>query len=117
MGFHEFTGEELEKAPNRLGYTPPRDRIKLAVAIHFSISIADLDGDNRLKTIALARHVAMYLIRQHTRASYPEIGRSFHRDHTTIIAAVAKIQRLIDGDRDVATIVTDIEDDLRRRGA
>lgn len=67
-----------------------------AVAKQFRLKISDLKGPSRRQTIAEARGVAMYLLRQLTKQSYQEIGRHFAgRDHTTVLHACQKtIQRL-----------------------
>lgn len=71
----------------------PQD-IMGAVASYYEIDWLDLIGPRRPKTLADARMVAMFLIRQLTTASYPEIGRLFGgRHHTTAIHAVAAVEK------------------------
>jgi chromosomal replication initiation ATPase DnaA len=68
--------------------------IKEAVAKVFHVTVADLDSHVRTKQLIIARHIAMWLCRNNTSASYPEIGRAFgNRDHTTVISAVQKIDK------------------------
>jgi chromosomal replication initiator protein len=68
--------------------------IKEAVARVFDVRVVDLDSHVRTKQLIVARHIAMWLCRYNTSASYPEIGRAFgNRDHTTVISAVQKIDR------------------------
>ncbi len=68
------------------------DDIQRAVCHHFKLRSGDLSSKDRHKTIALARHIAMYLCKQRLRASYPEIGRAFgNRDHTTVMSGVRKV--------------------------
>jgi chromosomal replication initiator protein len=75
------------------------DHIQRKVADFFGIKIADLRAQNRTKTIAFPRQIAMYLSRQLTHASLSEIGRAFGgKDHTTVIHAVDKIQTLLHDD-------------------
>lgn len=65
--------------------------IRRVVAEHFGVSDSDLDSGRRWSHVALARHVAMWCVRQLGR-SYPAIGREFgNRDHTTAMSAVRKI--------------------------
>jgi chromosomal replication initiator protein len=73
----------------------PANRIVEAVAIHFGISTAAILGSARDKTISLARAIAMYLARQHTGMSFPEIGRAIgHKNHSTVIAACQRVESL-----------------------
>jgi chromosomal replication initiator protein len=68
------------------------ERVLRAVAGYYNIKIADLKSPRRHKTIAHPRAVAMYLARQHTRESYPDLGRSFGgKHHTTVLSAVEKV--------------------------
>lgn len=62
-----------------------------AVAQHFSLSVDTLKGSGRAREIALPRQVAMFLVREMTSHSLPEIGQFFGRDHTTVMHAIQKI--------------------------
>jgi chromosomal replication initiator protein len=67
-----------------------------AVSEHFHVSYVDLISDRRTKKIVRPRQVAMYLARELTTRSLPEIGRSMGgKDHTTVIHGVRKIEQLI----------------------
>ena len=69
------------------------------VAAFYNISIDDILGRERSKELALQRQVAMYLIRQETEASLPQIGDMLGgRDHTTIIYGCEKVADLIERD-------------------
>ncbi|MGE0108286.1 MAG: chromosomal replication initiator protein DnaA [Bdellovibrionales bacterium] len=71
------------------------DEIQKKVAEHFNIRVADMHSARRARAIARPRQVAMYLAKQLTPRSLPEIGRKFGgRDHTTVIHAVRKIEEL-----------------------
>jgi chromosomal replication initiator protein len=71
------------------------DEIQKRVAEHFNIRIADMHSARRARAVARPRQVAMYLAKQLTSRSLPEIGRKFGgRDHTTVIHAVRKIEEL-----------------------
>jgi chromosomal replication initiator protein len=71
------------------------DEIKKKVAEHYGLKVADLESPNRSRSIVRPRQIAMYLARQLTPRSYPEIGRRFgNRDHTTVMHAVETITRL-----------------------
>jgi len=71
------------------------DEIQKKVAEHFNIRVADMHSARRARAVARPRQVAMYLAKQLTPRSLPEIGRKFGgRDHTTVIHAVRKIEEL-----------------------
>lgn len=71
------------------------EEIQKKVAEHFNIRIADMHSARRARQVARPRQVAMYLAKQLTSRSLPEIGRKFGgRDHTTVMHAVKKIQEL-----------------------
>jgi chromosomal replication initiator protein len=68
------------------------EAIQRSVAEMFGISVEDLVEENRKQVVRLPRHIAMYLVKQLTDASLPEIGRQFGgRHHTTVLHAIAKI--------------------------
>ena len=76
------------------------DEIQRKVAEHFNVRIADMHSARRARSVARPRQVAMYLSKQLTPRSLPEIGRKFGgRDHTTVIHAVRKIEELCAADR------------------
>ena len=75
------------------------DDIQKQVSKHFSIRISDMFSARRARSIARPRQIAMYLAKNLTTSSYPEIGRKFGgRDHTTIMHAVKKVEQLITHD-------------------
>lgn len=80
--------------------------IKRTVASFYSMTVRDLLSHRRTRPFVIPRQVAMFLCRELTLRSTPEIGRAFAgRDHTTIIHACRKIEALISTDPDVARIV------------
>lgn len=75
------------------------DEIQKKVAEHFNIRVSDMHSARRARVVARPRQVAMYLCKQLTPRSLPEIGRKFGgRDHTTVIHAVRKIEELSEYD-------------------
>lgn len=83
------------------------DEIQKQVAAHFNIRIADMSSARRARAVARPRQVAMYLAKQLTSRSLPEIGRKFGgRDHTTVMHAVRKVEELRAQD---ATFAEDLE--------
>ncbi len=71
------------------------DEIQRRVAEHFNIRLGEMTSERRARAVARPRQVAMYLAKQLTTRSLPEIGRKFGgRDHTTVMHAVRKIEEL-----------------------
>ncbi len=83
------------------------DEIQKRVAEHYNIRLADMHSARRARAVARPRQVAMFLCKQLTPRSLPEIGRKFGgRDHTTVMHAVRKIEELRATDR---TLAEDVE--------
>jgi chromosomal replication initiator protein len=79
------------------------DEIQKRVAEHFNIRFSEMTSARRARSVARPRQVAMYLAKQLTTRSLPEIGRKFGgRDHTTVMHAVRKIEELKLSDRALA---------------
>ena len=77
-------------------------KILETVAHYYSVSIDDIVGRDRSKEIMLPRHMAMYLVREETDASLPEIGQRLGgRDHTTILHGCDKMSNLIETDDNI----------------
>ena len=71
------------------------DDIQRKVAEHYNIRLADMIGPKRARNVARPRQIAMYLSKQLTSRSLPEIGRRFGgRDHTTIMHGIRKVEEL-----------------------
>lgn len=86
------------------------EEIQKIVANHFNIKVADLKSPKRLKALVLPRQIAMYLARQLTACSYPEIGERFGgKDHSTIIHAIKKIEKQLDQDFQLRSIINGIK--------
>jgi chromosomal replication initiator protein len=85
------------------------ERIQKTVSDRFGLSLAELCSERRSQNIVYPRQVAMYLSRQLTDSSLPRIGKEFGgRDHTTVIHATTKIERLIREDRSVYNLVQEL---------
>ncbi|HEX9296473.1 MAG TPA: helix-turn-helix domain-containing protein, partial [Polyangiaceae bacterium] len=77
---------------------------------HFHLRSNDLLSKDRHKSVAFARHVAMYLCKSRLKCSFPELGRAFgNRDHTTVMSAVRKIESQRDRDPEVRAHLEAIE--------
>jgi len=85
--------------------------IQKQVSDHFKIKVSELKSEKRLKTLVVPRQIAIYLCRELTKASYPEIGDKFGgKDHSTIIHSVKKIDGLISQNLEMKDTI----DSLRR---
>jgi chromosomal replication initiator protein len=75
------------------------EEIQRKVAEHYNIRLTDMSSPRRARAVARPRQVAMYLAKQLTSRSLPEIGRRFgNRDHTTVMHAVSRIAELMQAD-------------------
>ena len=75
------------------------DEIQRKVCDNYGLRMSDMQSARRARTIARPRQVAMYLAKQMTARSLPEIGRKFGgRDHTTVMHAIRKIEELMNQD-------------------
>jgi chromosomal replication initiator protein len=93
------------------------DQIIEAVAHHFGIEIAALQGRSRSQAIARPRQIAMYLIREETGASLPQIGAELGgRDHTTILYGCERIADLIEEDANLRREVIRVRQQLYGNG-
>ncbi|MGM0562552.1 MAG: chromosomal replication initiator protein DnaA [Pseudomonadota bacterium] len=71
------------------------EEIQKRVAEHYNVRVSDMSSARRARAVARPRQVAMYLAKQMTARSLPEIGRKFGgRDHTTVMHAVRKVEEL-----------------------
>ena len=77
--------------------------IQKKVAEHFSIKMSEMFSARRSKSVVIPRQIAMYLSKELTNLSYPEIGRNFGgKDHTTIIHASKKIDKLLNENSNIS---------------
>lgn len=97
----EFT---FDKTKN---FTIPN--IQKIVASYFNIKVSDLKSKNRSREISFPRQIAMYLCREHTKASLPNIGKQFGgKDHTTVIFSHKKIFKGVRENNQLAKNIQDI---------
>ncbi|MGB5952419.1 MAG: chromosomal replication initiator protein DnaA [Ornithinimicrobium sp.] len=88
------------------------------VSAYFHISIDDLCGPSRSRTLVNARQVAMYLCRELTDLSLPKIGQEFGgRDHTTVMHAERKIRQLMGERRSLFDQITELTGLIRKAAA
>ncbi|WP_027339684.1 chromosomal replication initiator protein DnaA [Halonatronum saccharophilum] len=83
--------------------------IKEIICQHYGITLNDIDSKKRTRAISFPRQVAMYISRELTDLSFPQIGNRFGgRDHSTVLHGYDKIQKKIQEDISFNKIVTDI---------
>ena len=89
------------------------EHIQNLVAAHYNLNIQEMLSPRRSRSLARPRQIAMYLSKQHTTNSLPDIGRKFsNRDHTTVIHAVKKIEDLIKKDNEIKQSILEIKKKL-----
>ncbi|MFI7586019.1 chromosomal replication initiator protein DnaA [Spongisporangium articulatum] len=89
--------------------------IMAQTAAYFSLTIEDLCGSSRSRTLVNARQIAMYLCRELTDLSLPKIGQQFGgRDHTTVIHADRKIRQLMAERRSIFNQVTELTNRIKQ---
>jgi chromosomal replication initiator protein len=89
--------------------------IQEAVGSKYHLKIADLKSRRRSKTLVHPRQIAMYLCRELTDASFPEIGRQFGgKDHTTIIHACRQISKAKEADSTLHTTLEGLKEQILR---
>jgi chromosomal replication initiator protein len=106
----EFVRQELASTGATRAQEASVDDVQRAVCHHFKLRSGDLLSKDRHKSIAFARHVAMYICKQRLKCSFPELGRAFGgRDHTTVMSAVRKVESLRATDPEVRAHLEAIE--------
>jgi chromosomal replication initiator protein len=107
--YEALRGLKLSKDNRQLSIVDIQNK----VASYFHISISDLKGKKRMKSIVMPRQIAMYLAREMTSNSLPKIGKEFGgKDHTTVIHACDKIAEIIKLDSDLRKEISDIKSSL-----
>jgi chromosomal replication initiator protein len=95
--------------PSDVGPEITAAQIMGACASYFGVSIEELCGASRSRTLVTARQISMYLCRELTDLSLPKIGQAFGgRDHTTVMHADRKIRKLMAEKRALYNQVTDL---------
>ena len=89
------------------------DRIQQVVADHYSLKMADLKAKNNSRRVAQPRQIAMYLCRELTESSLPQIGKEFGgKHHTTVLHSVRKIAEARKTDPRTNTVVKKLSDSI-----
>ena len=88
--------------------------VQKAVADHYSLKVAELKSKNNSKSVAMPRQIAMYLCKNLTSASLPEIGKSFGgKHHSTVIHSIRKVEDLRQRDGDFNTLINSLMESFR----
>ena len=91
------------------------ENIQKKVAGFFSISVSELNMKRRNKNIVLPRQIAMYLTRQLTNLSLPEIGNAFGgKDHTTVLHSCKKIELNIKNSKDLQNTIEKLTTSIKQ---
>ena len=97
-------------------YIPTPEVIITETARYFSLDPAELRGQRRSKTTAIARQISMYLMRSLTNLSLADIGLQYEgRNHSTVLASIRKIEDMIRSSSDISNTVRDITSNINSR--
>src|SRR5258706_491556 len=89
------------------------DAIQKAVAEQFGLRVAEIKAKSNSRAIVFPRQIAMYLAKQMTEASLPEIGRQFGgKHHTTVMHSIGKIDEQRQADKDLNRLLTKLTETL-----
>ena len=89
------------------------DDIQKQVSFYYNLEKSDMSSSRRSINIARPRQIAMFLCKNLTSFSYPEIGKAFGgKDHTTVLHGVKKIESLIDGDQRLKKQISDLKETI-----
>ncbi|MBI4462601.1 MAG: chromosomal replication initiator protein DnaA [Acidobacteria bacterium] len=102
---HNFLAQQQRRIPIEM--------IQRRVGEHFGLRANELKAKNNSRAVAYPRQIAMYLARQLTGASLPEIGRAFNgKHHTTVLHSVEKIEGLRKTDKELSGLLEKLADSL-----
>ncbi len=90
------------------------EKVIAAAAKRYGVSAEDILGTKRTKDIKDARNMAMYIIRQVTELSLPDIGDIFKRDHSTVHSNITAVEKLLKTDPNTAADIADIRREIKR---
>ncbi len=91
------------------------DAIQKAVAESFAMRVSELKAKNNSRAVVVPRQIAMYLAKNLTEASLPEIGRQFGgKHHTTVMHSIGKIDELRRTDKDLNRTINKLQETLNR---
>jgi len=101
---------------NSTEFLPTVDTIIEETSRYYTLTPEDLKGQRRTRNTALARQVAMYLIRKLTNLTLQEIGELFEgRDHSTVLSSIRRIEEMIDESSDFSKLIRDITSNINSK--
>ena len=110
----DLAQEVLKSVLDHDGKAVTIEIVQKFVSDYYQLKLAELKSRNNSKSIAMPRQVAMYLCKNLTNASLPEIGRSFGgKHHSTVIHSIKKIEELRKKDGDFNTLLTSFLESFR----
>ncbi|VEI13347.1 chromosomal replication initiator protein DnaA [Trueperella bialowiezensis] len=96
-------------------FTVTASMVMSQTASYFGVSVDDLKSPTRTRTLTQPRHIAMYLCREMTDLSLPKIAEAFNRrDHTTVLNALRKIEKLMAEKQTVFNQVTELTSRIKQ---
>jgi len=115
----EKLSKDFYKEEDLVGFTVPPKRMASfqdvleGVSRYYSVSVQDMIGSSRVREILIPRQIVMFLLKRYLRMSYERIGDVFSkRDHTTVINAVKKIEKVLQHDPQLLREVRALEKEL-----
>jgi chromosomal replication initiator protein len=91
------------------------EMIQKSVADHFGMRVQELKAKNNSKSVAVPRQICIYLCRNLTQASLPQIGRDFgNKHHTTVLHSIKKVERLRKQDQEVNKVIESFLDSFKQ---
>lgn len=92
------------------------DRIFSVVEKKYGVKKSELSGKSRVKEIANARHIAIYLIRTVTEMSLPNIGKLFNRDHATVMSSIDNVENRMNASPQFESEISELIKEIREQG-
>lgn len=110
----EIAKEALKDILSKENKPITSSEIVRVVATHYGLKVTELKSKSNAKNIAFPRQVAMYLCKELTDMSYPEIGKAFNdKHHSTVMYSVQKIQDLLTNDQQFARTLEMLQKQFR----
>ena len=92
---------------------PSAEKILQEVSAYYNVDAEKVKGKARSKDVAFPRQMAMYMMRQLSQMSMPDIGKFFDRDHTTVLYGLERVETSLREDPQLQNVVDDITQNLR----
>ena len=125
MAYNELLDDDIDLAKvkqiidviiKERGLLPTPDEIIEETAQYYRLTAQDLKGQNRTKNNAMARQIAMYLIRKQLNMPLSDIGKEFEgRDHTTVLSSIKKIESMMQRSQEFTDTIKDISANINAR--